>query len=135
MPNSAETAVASLSFSALDPTVGPSMALGRCAALAAIVNRERAYARVVGLSPKPVSRRKSPMPNASRNVPLVAAISVIRSSPRAVSTSATIGTFGSRLAVSVTWSTDSTIASITPPTDVLAEASRGRRPTTACRTR
>ena len=42
MPNSAETAVASLSFRALDPTVGPSIALGRCAALAAIVNRERA---------------------------------------------------------------------------------------------
>ena len=42
MPNSAETAVASLSFRALEPTVGPSMALGRWAALAAIVNRERA---------------------------------------------------------------------------------------------
>ncbi len=58
------------------------------------------------------------MPKASRKVPLVAAISVMRSSPRAVSTSATIGTFGSRLAVSVTWSTDSTIASMTPPTEV-----------------
>lgn len=29
MPNSADTAVASLNFSALEPTVGPSMALGR----------------------------------------------------------------------------------------------------------
>ncbi len=29
MPNSALTAVASLNFSALEPTVGPSMALGR----------------------------------------------------------------------------------------------------------
>ena len=64
------------------------------------------------------------MPNASRKVPFAAAISVMRSSPRAVSTSATIGTFGSRLAVSVTWSTDSTIASITPPTDVPASISR-----------
>ena len=64
------------------------------------------------------------MPNASRKVPLVAAISVMRSRPRAVSTSATIGTPGSRLAVSVTWSTDSTIASITPPTEVFASVSR-----------
>ena len=64
------------------------------------------------------------MPKASRNVPLVAAISVMRSRPRAVSTRATIGTFGSRLAVSVTWSTDSTIASITPPSDNLPKASR-----------
>lgn len=31
--------------------------------------------------PKPVSRRKSPIPNASRKVPLVAAISVMRSRP------------------------------------------------------
>ena len=37
MPNSTLTAVASLSLSALDPTVGPSMALGRCAAFAAMV--------------------------------------------------------------------------------------------------
>ena len=64
------------------------------------------------------------MPNASRKVPLVAAISVMRSRPRAVSTSATIGTSGSRLAVSVTWSTDSTIASITPPTEVVASMAR-----------
>ena len=42
MPNSADTAVASLSLSALEPTVGPSMAPGRCAAFAAMVNRERA---------------------------------------------------------------------------------------------
>ena len=64
------------------------------------------------------------MPKASRNVPLAAAISVMRSRPRAVSTSATIGTSGSRFAVSVTWSTDSTIASITPPTGVPASAAR-----------
>ena len=48
----------------------------------------------------------------------------MRSSPRAVSTSATIGMSGSRLAVSVTWSTDSTIASITPPAVVLASMAR-----------
>ena len=42
MPNSAETAVASLSLSALEPTVGPSIAPGSWAALAAMVNRERA---------------------------------------------------------------------------------------------
>ena len=64
------------------------------------------------------------MPKASRKVPLAAAISVMRSRPRAVSTSATIGTLGSRLAVSVTWSTDSTIASITPPTELPASAAR-----------
>ena len=75
-------------------------------------------------SPKPVSRRKSPIPKASRNVPFAAAISVIRSRPRAVSTSATIGTLGSRFAVSVTWSTDSTIASITPPIEVPASLAK-----------
>ena len=42
IPNSADTAVASLSFRALEPTVGPSMAPGRPAALAAMVNRDRA---------------------------------------------------------------------------------------------
>ena len=42
MPNSAETAVASLSFRALEPTVGPSIAPVRWAALEAMVNRERA---------------------------------------------------------------------------------------------
>ena len=41
---------------------------------------------------------------------LADAISPIRSRPRAVSTRATIGTFGNRAAVSVTWSIDSTIA-------------------------
>ncbi len=64
------------------------------------------------------------MPKASRNVPLAAAISVMRSSPRAVSTSATIGTSGRRRAVSVTWSTDSTMASMTPPTEVPLSISR-----------
>ena len=64
------------------------------------------------------------MPNASRKVPLVAAISVMRSRPRAVSTRAMIGTSGNRLAVSVTWSTDSTIASITPPTELPASIAR-----------
>ena len=64
------------------------------------------------------------MPNASRKVPFVAAISVMRSRPRAVSTRATIGTSGSRLAVSITWSTDSTIASMIPPTEVPASISR-----------
>ena len=42
MPNSTETALASMSFSALDPMVGPSMALGRWAAFAAMVKRDRA---------------------------------------------------------------------------------------------
>jgi len=64
------------------------------------------------------------MPKASRKVPLAAAISVMRSSPLAVSTSATIGTLGIRLAVSATWSTDSTIASITPPMEVPASVFR-----------
>ncbi|CKV87527.1 Uncharacterised protein [Mycobacterium tuberculosis] len=42
MPNSAETAVASISLSALEPMVGPSIALGRPAARAAMVKRDRA---------------------------------------------------------------------------------------------
>ena len=42
IPNSTETAVASMSLSALEPMVGPSIALGRWAALAAMVKRERA---------------------------------------------------------------------------------------------
>lgn len=42
IPNSTETAVASMSFNALDPMVGPSIALGRLAAFAAMVKRERA---------------------------------------------------------------------------------------------
>lgn len=55
---------------------------------------------------------------------LAEAISVMRSSPRAVSTSATMGTSGSRFAVSLTWSTDSTIASMTPPIDVPSSIAR-----------
>jgi hypothetical protein len=42
IPNSVDTAVASMSLSALEPIVGPSIALGRWAALAAMVKRERA---------------------------------------------------------------------------------------------
>lgn len=83
-------------------------------ARAAIVNWDRMYASAIGDSPRPVSRRKSPIPKASRNVPFAAAIESIRCSPRAVSTSATTGTPGSRRAVSFTWSVDSTIASTTP---------------------
>lgn len=42
IPNSTETAVASISFRAFEPIVGPSIALGRLAAFAAIVKRDRA---------------------------------------------------------------------------------------------
>ena len=41
IPNSTETAVASISFSGLEPMVGPSIALGRLAALEAMVKRDR----------------------------------------------------------------------------------------------
>src|ERR1700738_4773281 len=51
IPNSTDTALASISLRGLDPMVGPSIALGRPAALAAMVKRDRAYARVLGSSP------------------------------------------------------------------------------------
>src|SRR5690625_4753899 len=113
-PNSDEIEAPCVSTFPAVPWVGPSIGEGSMAALDAMVNWLRAYARALGEPPNPVSRRKSPTPKASRKVPRAAAIELMRCSPRRVLFRSTIGTPGRRAAVSLTWSVDSTIASMTP---------------------
>src|SRR5918993_42654 len=68
-----------------------------------------------GVAAMPVSRRKSPEPNARRNAPWALAMWLASSMPRADSTSGITGVLPSmRWKLSVTWSADSVLASMTP---------------------